>query len=44
MKWSKDEGRMLSAMEIPYIKKKKKGFMYYMRIICKMFKREIEYV
>ena len=44
MKWSKEENRMLSVMEIPYIKKNKKGFKYYMRRLCKLFKSEIVYV
>lgn len=44
MKWSKEENRMLSVMELPYIKKKKKGFKYYMRILCRFYKSEIIYV
>tara|TARA_B100000886_G_C20332890_1_gene453191 strand:+ start:97 stop:270 length:174 start_codon:yes stop_codon:yes gene_type:complete len=44
MKWSKDENRMLSVMELPFIKKKKKGFKYYMRRLCKLLMGELVYV
>lgn len=44
MKWSKDEHRMLSVMELPNMKKKKKGFKYYMRRLCGIFNGEIVYV
>ncbi len=33
MKWSKEENRMLSVMELPYIKKRKKG----LSIICEYY-------
>lgn len=44
MKWCKETNRMLSVMEVPYIEKKKKGVVYYMRRLCRIFTRNIVYV
>lgn len=41
MKWSKKEKRMLSVLEIPLIKKSKKGFFYY---LCFCFRSQVVYI
>ncbi len=35
MKWSKDENRMLSVLEIPLVEKRKKKWSYYFCYFCK---------